>query len=180
MTDAVVYVFDSGPLSALTRAGHLDVVRTLLGGAKAVMPDVVASELREGAATHPHLQAFSTPTWPEVAELVGDQALAAFAYYAGRLVGPGGKNLGECGVLALAETTPGAVAVVDDRAAHNAGKVRGVKMRRTLGLLCEAIRAGNTTVAAVSGIADDLIATSYRLPFPPGGFAFWATEQGLG
>jgi predicted nucleic acid-binding protein len=117
--------------------------------------------------------------WIEVVALDTREQLAAFAYYEQRLVGVAGRNVGECGVLALAETTPHAVAVVDDRVAANAAKGRNVTIRRTLGLLCEAIRQGLLTVPLVSALADDLIQDSYRLPFGPGGFARWAADQGL-
>lgn len=56
---------------------------------------------------------------------------------------------------------------------------RNVTARRTLGLLCDAIRQGLLTVPLVSALADDLMQDSYRLPFGPGGFAKWAAEQGL-
>lgn len=105
--------------------------------------------------------------------------LVAFARYERLLVGQVGRNVGECGVLALAETTPNAVAVVDDRAARNAGERYKVRVRGTLGLLCDAIRSGLLTVPLVSAVADDLIQNDYRLPFNPGGFARWAEEQGL-
>ena len=117
--------------------------------------------------------------WIETIPLDSSEQLVAFAYYEQRLVGPDGRNVGECGVLALAETTPHAIAVVDDRVAGNAAKGRKVEVRRTLGLLCDAIRQGLLTVPLVSALADDLLRDSYRLPFGPGGFARWADEQGL-
>jgi predicted nucleic acid-binding protein len=117
--------------------------------------------------------------WIEVLPLEGEEQLAAFVHYERRLVGPDRRNLGECGVLALAETLPGAQAVVDDRVAYLAGRERGVVARRTLGLLCEAIREGLLTVPLVSALADGLLHDEYRLPFDPGGFAKWAADQGL-
>ncbi|MGP2436606.1 hypothetical protein [Streptomyces sp. JW3] len=104
---------------------------------------------------------------------------AAFARYERQLVGPDGRNIGECGVLALAEALPDAVAVLDDRVAANAARARGLAVRRTLGLLCDAIRAGLLTVPLVSELADDLLAGDYRLPFKPGGCAEWCAREGL-
>lgn len=118
--------------------------------------------------------------WIEVVALDTEEQLEAFAFYTERLVGPDGRNVGECGVLALAETTPSSIAVVDDRVAGNAAQVRNVSVRRTLGLLCEAIRKELLTVPLVSALADDLLATYYRLPFGPGGFARWAEQHGYG
>ena len=72
-----------------------------------------------------------------------------------------------------------AVAVVDDGAARKAARDYGVDLRPTLALLCEAIRIELLTVKLVAALADDLLSTEYRLPFPPGGFEAWAIEQGL-
>ena len=55
----------------------------------------------------------------------------------------------------------------------------GVERRGTLGLLIEAIHADLLTVKLVSALADDLLATEYRLPFRPGRFEAWALENGL-
>jgi hypothetical protein len=63
--------------------------------------------------------------------------------------------------------------------AGNVAAQRNVEVRRTLGLLCDAIRQGLLTVPLVSAVADDLLENSYRLPFGPGGFANWAQEEGL-
>jgi hypothetical protein len=52
-------------------------------------------------------------------------------------------------------------------------------VKGTLGLLCDAIRDGLLTVKLVSAVADDLMTTQYRLPFGPGGFEKWASENGL-
>ena len=52
-------------------------------------------------------------------------------------------------------------------------------MRPTLALLCDAIRQDLLTVKLVSALADDLLASSYRLPFGPGDFERWVTDNGL-
>jgi len=54
-----------------------------------------------------------------------------------------------------------------------------VTFQGTLGLLCQAIRAGHLTVPMVSHVADHLMETAYRLPFGPGGFEQWARENDL-
>lgn len=174
-----VYVLDTGPLSHFARSQWLGALKAVLGDARAVIPDVVATELRNGTGRHAHLQAVLDASWIEVVPLDTDEHLAAFAHYEQRLVGPNGHNIGECGVLALAETTPHAVAVVDDRVAARAAGERNVTVRRTLGLLCDAIRQDLLAVPLVSAIADDLLQHSYRLPFGPGGFACWAEREGL-
>lgn len=180
MSDPVrVYVLDTGPLSHFAHSQWLGVLKAVLGETRVVIPDVVATELRNGTGKHPHLQAVLDATWIDVVALDTDEHLAAFTHYEQHLVGPEGRNIGECGVLALAETTPGAVAVVDDRVAVRAATERGVTVRRTLGLLCDAIRQELLTIPLVSALADDLLAHSYRLPFGPGGFARWAEREGV-
>ena len=89
----------------------------------------------------------------------------------------GTKNLGECGVLALAKLR-GLTAVVDDRVARQVGEEDGVQIQGTLSLLQQGVRQGLLTIPLVSRVADDLLATEYRLPFTPGQFAGWAQEQG--
>lgn len=180
MTRAVAtYVIDTGPLSHFARSQWLGVLKAILEDSQVVIPDVVESELRSGVGRHHYLRAVLDAGWIEVVPLITDEQLAAFGHYARRLVGPDGRNVGECGVLALAETLPAAVAVVDDRVAGNAAAARGVHIRRTLGLLCEAVRRDLLTIPLVSAVADDLLANDYRLPFEPGGFAQWAEREGL-
>ncbi|MEJ1110771.1 MULTISPECIES: hypothetical protein [unclassified Kribbella] len=173
------YVLDTGPLSHFARAQWLGVLKVVLGAATVLIPDVVELELRNGAGQHQHLQAALEADWINVMPIDSPEQLAAVAYYEQRLVGSDGRNIGECGVLALAETTPGSVAIIDDRVAKKAAQGRQVEVRGTLGLLCDAIRQGLLTVPLVSAVADDLLTHQYRLPFGPGGFARWADDEGL-
>ena len=173
------YVLDTGPLSQFPRSQWLGVLKAVLSEVRVVIPDVVKTELREGVAQHHYLQAVLDARWIDVVPLDTDEQLSAFSYYAERLVGGNGRNVGECGVLALAETTPCATAVLDDRVARKQAEQRKVEVRGTLGLLCEAIRKELLTVPLVSAVADDLLENSYRLPFGPGGFAQWAEREGL-
>lgn len=177
--DPQAYVLDTGPLSHFARSQWLGVLKVVLKNARVLIPDVVAAELRNGVVEYSYLQAVLDADWIEVVCLDTAEQVTAFTYYERRLVGPKGRNIGECGVLALAENTSNAVAVIDDRVAGIAAKARNVEVRRTLGLLCDAIRQGLLTVPLVSALADDLLQNSYRLPFGPGGFARWASDQGL-
>ena len=109
--------------------------------------------------------------------LSSDDEILAFAKFASLLVRKD-RNRGEAGVLALASVV-GGVAVVDDGAACRAAEQCQVKRRRTLALLCDAIRQELLTVKLVSALADDLLISEYRLPFEPGEFERWAAESGL-
>ena len=68
-------------------------------------------------------------------------------------------------------------AVIPAAVAHKFASRLGVQVTRTLALLCQAITENVLTPDAVSSIADELIETSYRLPFDKGGFARWADEN---
>lgn len=170
-------VFDNGPLSHFARESWLGVLKAVVGDRRAVIPDAVVIELERGAASDTRIQSVLDATWIERRELTTPAELAAFGKYSARLVSRG-RNVGEAAVLALAETMPG-VAVVDDGPGRRAAEDNGVGLRPTLALLCEAIRGELLTVALVSALADDLLASAYRLPFASGGFARWAEENGL-
>lgn len=172
-----LWVVDTGPLSHFARAGWLGVLRLLAPDRLIIVPDTVERELRAGLARRPWLQPILDHDWIRTQPLTDRPELLAYAHYAQRLVGDDGRNTGECGVLALAEVH-GHVAVLDDQAGVRLGKARAVAVRRTLGLLCDAIQEGHLTAPMVSALADDLLETDYRLPFPRGGFIRWAQENG--
>lgn len=177
MDQADVLVFDTGPLSHFALADWLGVLKAVVGERTAVIPDVVAAELRAGGATDSRIPAVVDASWIEVRVLHTDEELAQFAEFASLLV-KDDRNVGEAGVLALAKTLS-ATAVVDDRAARKAAQDHSVALRPTLALLCEAIRLELLTVKLVSALADDLLATEYRLPFTAGGFERWANDNEL-
>ena len=170
-------VFDTGPLSHLAQAGWLGVLRSVTGGAALVIPDVVADELKRGSGSRPHLELVLEAKWIEQRRLESHAELRAFGRFADLLVS-GNRNAGEAAVLAYAKVH-GATAIIDDRAGSNAARSSGVECRGTLGILCDAVRAGLLSVQIVSDLADHLLETEYRLPFLNGGFAGWAAENGL-
>ncbi|HVQ92605.1 MAG TPA: hypothetical protein VMU51_16340 [Mycobacteriales bacterium] len=170
-------MFDTSPLCHFAQQNWLGLLKAVVGERTAVVPDVVSDELRAGAGRDSRLDAVLAATWIEHRELRTVEEVTAFARFAELLVAKD-RNRGEAAVLALAATT-GGVAVIDDSAARQAARRNGVALRPTLALLCDAIRADLLTVRLVAAIADDLLASSYRLPFPPGGFEKWATEHGL-
>ncbi|WP_233187968.1 hypothetical protein [Actinomyces qiguomingii] len=69
--------------------------------------------------------------------------------------------------------------VIDDGVPRRLAKEHGLNVRGTLGLLCQAIREGQLTIAMVAQLADDLLAGTYYLPFGPGEFRDWAAAQEL-
>lgn len=176
MREPDVLVFDTGPLSHFARAGWLGVLKAVVGSRTAVIPDVVVDELVLGGAIDTRLRTVLDAPWIERRELRTTEELRAFARFSAFLV-KGNRNRGEAGVLALASTLEG-VAVVDDAAGRKAAERHRIRLQPTLALVCEAIRSELLTVRLASSLADDLIATEYRLPFKPGEFERWAKDEG--
>lgn len=96
----VTYVFDTGPLSVFARSQWLGVLKAVVHGSRAVIPDLVAAEVADAVAEHHHLRPVQEADWLDVLPIDTAAQLAAFSQYEQRLVGPSGRNIGECGVLA--------------------------------------------------------------------------------
>lgn len=171
-----VLVFDTGPLSHFAKQSWLGVLRAVLGERTAVIPDTVVSELKNGVHANYQLQAVLDASWIQQRELTTEHQ--EFATFSALLVGADGRNIGEAGVLAYAKAH-NAVAIIDDRPARNAAKAHNLRCQGTLALLCEGIRSELLTVALVSTLADHLLESEYRLPFGPGDFEKWASQQGM-
>ena len=134
------FVFDTGPLSAFATNNWLGVLKAVVGKRRAVIPDVVVAELMEGEDKDSRIGAALAADWIEHVELRSDAEMEAFASFS-RLLAVGGRNIGEAGVLALAQTLR-ATAVVGDAAARKAALSFNVDHCPTLRLLCWSIRDG--------------------------------------
>nr|MDT0661669.1 nucleotide-binding protein [Micromonospora sp. DSM 115978] len=174
---AEILVFDTSPLTHFARQNWLGVLKAVVGERQALIPDVVVDELRQIAASDSRINAVLQASWLERRELRNAEEISAFARFSALLV-RGERNKGEAGVLALASTLDG-IAVIDDGAGRKAARTNGVLLKPTLALLCEAIRQDLLTIKLVSALVDDLLVSEYRLPFEPGGFEQWATENHL-
>jgi predicted nucleic acid-binding protein len=155
-------VFDTTCLSHFARADRLDVLGDLLREVESVVPQVVREELREGCDAYPALAQILNLEWLRVAPLDSLDRLRRFALWSGR-VGAGTRNLGEAGVLAVAEEL-GATALIDDREATRVGRTYGVDVHGTIWLLARACRDGKLTVVGAGNVVDALAASGMRLP----------------
>lgn len=171
------FVFDEGPLSHFTEAGWLGLLELYVGEGRAWLPDTVHAELGRGVDSHPHLRQVLGASWLTL-KTVGDSEIMTFAFYHGRLVDLPPANVGECGVLALAEVHS-AVAVIDDGTARRLAGVRGVAVKTSIAVLCDLINEGHLTLSTAEHVADRLLRTEYRLPFREGDFRRFVTERGL-
>lgn len=170
-------VFDTGPLCHFATAGWLGALKAVVGTRRAIIPETVVAELQQGAQADPLQQQVLDADWLEHHALTAPAEVQAYARYRS-LLSSGNRNLGEAAVLAVAETFPG-TAVIDDAAGRKAAQTNNVALRPTLALLCDAIREELLTLPLVSELADDLLASKYRLPFKPGGFETWAKENNM-
>ncbi len=170
-------VFDTGPLSHFATAGWLGVLKAIVGNRGAIIPETVVSELQRGLQTNQRLQQVLDADWILHRPLTDTVELQAYSRYRS-ILASGNRNLGEVAVLAVAQTLP-ATAVIDDAAGRKTAQDNNISLRPTLTLLCDAIREGLLTLQLVSALADDLLASHYRLPFTPGGFEQWAIENNM-
>lgn len=170
MSEALV--FDTGPLSHFAEAQWLKILQALAGDRAVLIPRSSEGRSRRRPISIRFSGRYSTR--------IGSRRTAVTTSTSSSLRPAtrgdwrrAGRTSGNCGVLALAEAR-GHIAVIDDRVARHVGEENGVHVKGALALMCEGIQQGMLTVPLVSRIADDLLATEYRLPVRPGQFASWA------
>jgi predicted nucleic acid-binding protein len=171
------WVFDTGPLRHFAMQGWLGVLRFLAGAHPVYIPDSVERELYDAAEHVSAARAVLDAGWINVHRSTSRDFIEAFAHYADRLVA-GGKNLGECGALAMGQVYKCEV-VIDDAIPRQIAKEKGIRITATVPLLCEAIRAEKLTTVMVEELADNLLESKYYLPLGPGGFRQHVLENGL-
>ncbi|GIG62657.1 hypothetical protein Lfu02_70290 [Longispora fulva] len=171
------WVFDTGPLRHFTINGWLGVLRFLADNRPVYIPDSVERELVNATANVPTVGAALDADWIHVHRSTDQGFGAAFAHYVDRLV-VDGKNMGECGVLAMGQIY-GCEVVIDDATARTIAEEKGIRVTATVPLLCDAIRAKKLTTVMVEALADSLLESEYHLPFGPGGFRTHVLENGL-
>jgi predicted nucleic acid-binding protein len=116
--------------------------------------------------------------WLEVVAVDSLKELIAFSDYV-RILGSGGRNIGEASILAWAEVG-GGVAIMDDHAAVNAARSRNVAVRRSLGLLCNGLHKKTLTMEDARSLVDELASIGgARFPCDGAGFEAWAENNGL-
>lgn len=155
-------IFDASPLNHFARARELHTLQQLVSGHRCVVTVAVRQELHAGAAHHPALVEIDTLPWLETVRVDGLDELYRVAEYLRRL-GSTERNAGEASVLAWAELH-GAIAYVDDQAACNVARARGVTVYRTLNLIVRGHRAGYFTEQRAQELVVALVDTGARFP----------------
>lgn len=171
------WVFDTGPLRHFAAQGWLGVLGFLAGERPVYIPDSVERELHDAAEHASAVHGVFEADWIRVYRSSNLDYVAAFAHYRDRLVA-NGKNLGECGVLAMGQVYKCEV-VIDDATPRQIAQEKGIRVLSTVPLLCEAIREQKLTTVMVEELADTLLQSDYFLPFGPGGFRQHVVENGL-
>jgi predicted nucleic acid-binding protein len=170
--------FDSSVLSPFARATRIDALERLVHSHRCVVTRAVLDELDRGSIEFPVLASVRALPWLEVVSIDSLDELRALTDYA-RILGSGGRNIGEASILAWAELTS-SIAVIDDNAAVIAGRRRDVKVRRTLGLLCDGLHRKLLTTEQACTLVDELVsAGGARFPCDGAGFVQWAERSGL-
>lgn len=126
----MVIVSNTSPLCYLVLIGHADVLAKLYG--EIHITQKVLDELRHPGAPPPVRQwAAAPPTWLKIHSdpKETDSTLA--------MLDPGERT-----ALRLAESLRADTVLLDETAARSAAGQRGVKVAGTLGILCDAAKAG--------------------------------------
>jgi len=145
-------VADTGPLIALARLDHLDLLRRLYHGA--LIPPAVHTELaldsaRPGAKVL--AKAFDVG-WINTQRVLDAVAVSELT----QLLGPG-----ESEAIILAEQESARFLLIDDARGRRVARERGVSVVGVAGVLLAAKSRG--AIAAVGPVLDDLSRVGYRL-----------------
>ncbi|MEU7618072.1 hypothetical protein AB0M91_29610 [Micromonospora rifamycinica] len=170
-------VFDTGPLRHFAQQGWLGVLRFLAEGRPVYIPDSVERELHRAIEHVSAARAVLDADWITVHRSTDADFAEAFAHYVDRLVA-GGRNIGECGVLAMGQVYKCEV-VLDDATPRQLAEEKGIRVTATVPLLCQAVRTKMLTTTMVEEVVDRLLEGEYFLPFGIGGFRRHVLENGL-
>jgi predicted nucleic acid-binding protein len=173
----VALVFDSSALSCFARASRLPLLDDLSAGFDRVTTRAVMGELEQGSSIHPQLADVADLSWLRIVPLDTLAELRLFAEYSRRLAA-GARNVGEASVLAWAEAHD-AIAIVDDQAAVQCGKARGVQVKRSLAFVAEGVATGVLSREEAGAVVDELARGGARFPCSGADFLAWASEKGL-
>lgn len=179
MGDQPRWVVDTSCYTHLCRAGHADILSELAPQGVVVVPSEVNDEIEAGRDAYASIPAVSSVAWATVAVLSEEEKWTLLEIKAALGGGPS-QHVGECAVIACAHHR-GHVAILDDRAAIEQAKLRGVETYTTLWLVIEAYKTilGRDRVRTAQ-IVDGLLATGMWLTIRSGeSLITWAYEEGL-
>ncbi len=128
-------IVNTSPLIHLAEAGLLALLQQ--AAASVWVPEPVAREIRAYGPDDPTAIALANHAWLEV-KPVDTIAGELLAWNLGE---------GETSVIALAQSSPGSMAVIDDLAGQRCAEALGLPLRGTVGLVLAAKQAGRIVAA---------------------------------
>jgi predicted nucleic acid-binding protein len=128
-------IVNTSPLIHLAEAGLLALLREV--AASVWVPEPVAREIQAYGPDDPTAIALATHAWLEVkpVDAIAGELLAW------------NLGAGETSVIALAQSSLGSVAVIDDLAGRRCAEALGLPLRGTVGLVLAAKQAGRIAAA---------------------------------
>jgi predicted nucleic acid-binding protein len=138
------WVLNSSPIIVLSKTSLIRIERAL--SAEIVVPEAVAYEINEGAASDPAKKWLEEEGKAHIRD-VGTVDPMVLSWKLGR---------GESEVISWANRNPRYEAIIDDRAARRCASALGLQVRGTIGVLLAAKKSGLIpALAPVRGLAKD-------------------------
>ena len=137
MKEPSVLVVNTSPLIHLAEAGLLGLLQD--AAASIYVPEPVAREILAYGEDDPTALALATHAWLEVKPV--DTIVAEILVW--------NLGAGESSVIALAQSLPGSMAIIDDLAGRRCAEAFGLPLRGTVGLVLAAKQAGHVESARI-------------------------------
>jgi predicted nucleic acid-binding protein len=147
-----VTVINASPLIFLARGGHLGLLAKL--ARRLLVPQPVAQEILQRGPQDVTAQALQQSAGLEVVPVTAVP----------RLIEQWGLGDGESAVLTLAQSTPGAVAIIDDLAGRKCAQTLRIPVRGTLGIVLLAKQRG--LIPQARPVLEDLVRGGLYLSRP--------------
>lgn len=142
-------IVNASPLIFLARAGLISLLQE--AGDPIVVPRAVADEIQRRGPSDQTVQAMQQASWLEI---IDDPPIS-------NTIQAWDLGPGESAVLACAQATAGAEAIIDDLAGRRCAEALGIPIRGTLGLVLLAKQRGS--IVAARPILEQLRATGMYL-----------------
>lgn len=136
-------VINASPLILLSRSGHIQLLSHF--AREILIPDQVAAEIRVRGPDDPTVRVMDTNKWLKVVDVHAVPA-SILEWRLGE---------GEAAVIALAHSTPLAVAVIDDLLGRRCALAHGIPVRGSIGIVIAAREKG--FIPEARPVIDDLI-----------------------
>lgn len=124
----MIVISDSGPLIALSKINHLDILRKFFG--KIIIPQAVWTEVVEKEKGRPGSKEVQKTNWIEVKKVQNIIGIEALKHEIGT---------GESETLVLAKELNADIVLIDDKIAREIARSMGLNVAGTLSIIYEAV-----------------------------------------